>query len=172
MTMEKMSIDRFAEIVGAYGADARLWPADERAAALVLSKTDAGVALMAAEADLDHYLTELATPCPVDEAFMDRLMVAVEQEAPASHHAQSIADHMVSLSWFDALREMLGVGRLGMALRMGALSIAGVMGLALGASNLTSSVSAEAPQVQATLDASSLVWSQIAPIADLKTIKE
>src|ERR1700743_2589544 len=61
-----MTPDRFRTIVDAYGADARHWPADERAAALAWADThqDEAHALLAASAQLDAWLPPAEPPHP------------------------------------------------------------------------------------------------------------
>jgi hypothetical protein len=76
-----MTPDRFRTIVDAYGADARHWPADERAAALAWADAhqDEARALLSASAQLDAWLAADAPPQP-DAALTRRIIAA----APAS----------------------------------------------------------------------------------------
>ncbi len=164
-----ITTDRFEVIVSAYGSDPDHWPDEERAAALSFAKTEAGKALLSDAKSLDRCLDLVALkPAAVDDGYLDRVMRAVDHLPPALVAATQPADSDdTSVSFIDYLKEMLGVSRLTMAIRAGALTVAGLMGIALGASNITSTGYATA-----TIDASQLAWDQMAPIADIKTIKE
>ncbi|APR35175.1 hypothetical protein [Paraburkholderia sp. SOS3] len=71
-----MTPDRFRTIVDAYGADARHWPAGERAAALAWAEThrDEAHALLLASAQLDAWLATDAPPQP--DAALTRRIIA------------------------------------------------------------------------------------------------
>jgi hypothetical protein len=61
--MEQMNIDRFREIVEAYGADPGHWPASERAAASEFSQSNATAqALLAEAAELDLKIATSESP--------------------------------------------------------------------------------------------------------------
>ncbi len=55
-----MTIDRALEIIAAHGADARRWPADERAAVLALAADPQVAAALAEARDLDAMLADWA----------------------------------------------------------------------------------------------------------------
>ncbi len=60
-----MNLDRFAEIVAAYGADPALWPAAERRAAEALAQASSEARrLLDQAAPLDHLLRQAAMPQP------------------------------------------------------------------------------------------------------------
>lgn len=65
MTTAPLSPQRALDIIAAYGADSRRWPADERAAALMMSIADPAVAAALAEAkQLDAQLGAWARDVP------------------------------------------------------------------------------------------------------------
>lgn len=164
-----INADRFEVIVAAYGSHPDHWPVEERKAALAFAKTDDGKALLAEADSLDQCLDMAAfSPAPASDAFLDRVMRAVDDMPPARELAPTAQQHAEdnSVSFVDYLKEFFGAGRLTMAIRAGALTVAGLMGIALGASNITT-----AGYATATVDATPLAWDQMAPIADIKTIK-
>jgi hypothetical protein len=74
----QMPIDRFAAILDAYGAEARRWPAAERAAAeSLLAASAEAQALQAQAAQLDQLLTASVAPAP-----SAALRAAILQVAP------------------------------------------------------------------------------------------
>jgi hypothetical protein len=85
-----MTPDRFRTIVDAYGADARHWPAGERAAALAWAEAhhDEAHALLSASAQLDAWLATDAPPLP-DAALTRRIIAAAPAWTPAWASARS-----------------------------------------------------------------------------------
>lgn len=74
-----MSLERFAVIVDAYGAEPRRWPAAEREAAVTLAATDADAAALLAEArSLDAGLDALPLPAAATAARRRAAMPAPE----------------------------------------------------------------------------------------------
>lgn len=70
----QMTLERFKQIVEAYGAEARAWPEDEREAALAFCDTDPQARRLRAEAGaLDALLAECSPPTP-GRALEDRIM--------------------------------------------------------------------------------------------------
>ncbi|CAD6519173.1 hypothetical protein ACFQ3P_07965 [Paraburkholderia sabiae] len=72
-----MTPERFRAIVDAYGADARNWPADERAAASAWAEQHRGEAdaLLAEAAQLDMWLASDTVAAP-DPAFVERVVAS------------------------------------------------------------------------------------------------
>jgi hypothetical protein len=79
-----MTPDRFRTIVDAYGADARHWPVNERAAALAWADAhhNEAHALLSASAQLDAWLATDAPPQP-DAALTRRIVASAPAPAPA-----------------------------------------------------------------------------------------
>ncbi|GAB7521358.1 hypothetical protein [Paraburkholderia sp. 2C] len=79
-----MTPDRFRTIVDAYGADARHWPAGERAAALAWAEAhrDEAHALVSAAAQLDAWLATDTPPQP-DAALTHRIIASAPAWVPA-----------------------------------------------------------------------------------------
>ncbi len=75
---ERMDMARLAEILDAYGADPRRWPADERDPALaLLSESDEARALRDAAASLDTLLDLSYAPSPAP-ALMAAILAAAQ----------------------------------------------------------------------------------------------
>jgi len=75
---KQMDIVRLAEILDAWGADSRRWPADEREAALaLLAGSEAARALRADAASLDMLLDLAVAPAP-SPALMAAIMAGAE----------------------------------------------------------------------------------------------
>ena len=78
---ERMNETRFAEIVSAYGAQARRWPAPERAQALIFARDNAAAERLLAEAhETDSLLDLLAdgrATAQADEATEMRVLSAL-----------------------------------------------------------------------------------------------
>lgn len=94
-----MTPERFREIVEAYGAIPRRWPATERAEAEVFARSSAEAqAMLVHEADLDHLLSAYRI-APPDSALTGAIIASV----PPSHR----------LSW--TLLKGLGIAAAGLA---------------------------------------------------------
>ncbi|MCK4866992.1 MAG: hypothetical protein KAT39_02995 [Alphaproteobacteria bacterium] len=109
-----MNLARLAEILDAYGADARRWPASERVAAeaLIAESTEA-VALREAAAALDSLMDASVAPVPSPE-LMARVLAAREPGANAG--------------WFAILWPFGPVWQ-----PVSAMAAAAVLGIAIGA---------------------------------------
>ncbi len=69
-----MSLDRFAELVGAYGASPARWPAAERAAAVALMKASAAARRLAEDADRLDRLLDSPETAPATRVLQERLL--------------------------------------------------------------------------------------------------
>lgn len=73
----EMNLDRLRDIVGAYGAAAHRWPADEREAAIALVETsDAARALLDEALQLDLMLDAAPAAEPASDMLVSRIMAA------------------------------------------------------------------------------------------------
>jgi hypothetical protein len=77
-----MSLDRFAALVGAYGASPARWPADARAAAMALMKASAEARRLAEDADRLDRLLDSPETAPVTRGLEDRLLAALADRGP------------------------------------------------------------------------------------------
>jgi len=73
--------ERFRACAQAYGAQARHWPAADRALHARFAATEEGAAILAAAARTDDLL-DAWTPAPVERALADRIADAVLYERP------------------------------------------------------------------------------------------
>jgi anti-sigma-K factor RskA len=139
-----MTPERFRTIVDAYGADARHWPAGERASAQAWAEQhrDEAHALLAASAQLDAWLESDAPPLP--DAALTRRIVA---SAPAARAATTRA----RVWWSGAA--FVGAGL------AGALAGAFVVSLALLANNPPHNGAPDTPTLATSFDGSTSDWS-------------
>ena len=132
-----MTAERFNELIAAYGADARRWPADERAAADAFMAAEPDVARAAlAEADaIDALLHASATP---------RVSAALRDRVIASAAGAGLKARREGRRWLDRLGLALGAG-------WAAAACAGVVAGVFLTTHLTADAQAEAVLYQASL---------------------
>lgn len=97
--------ERFKACAQAYGAQARHWPAVDRALYARFAATEEGVAILAAEARTDDLL-DAWTPSPVERALADRIAEAVLSERPRRRR---------KLSWLQSRFAATGEGAANLA---------------------------------------------------------
>lgn len=79
-----MTLDRFAQLISAYGADAGRWPNDERAGAhALLAHSAEAQAMLETERALDVLLDAVPPPQP-SASLQARIMAGVPARAPAA----------------------------------------------------------------------------------------
>jgi hypothetical protein len=88
---DDMTIDRFADILSAYGGSAARWPAEERARAeRLLHRSSDARDLLETESRLDRMLDMMAHPVPVDGTLRTQILdVAFGHPAAAYARAAS-----------------------------------------------------------------------------------
>jgi hypothetical protein len=155
-----MTPDRFRTIVDAYGADARHWPADERAAALAWADThqDEAHALLAASAQLDAWLATDAPPQP-DDALTRRIVASAPASAwaltPGGRASRAPRSPRARVWWSGAA--LIGAGL------AGALAGAFVVSFALLAGSPPTgamhSATSDAPPLATGFDGTTADWS-------------
>lgn len=129
-----MNVERLAQLIEAYGASPRRWPADERAAAerLLAERPELRASLQAA-GDLDHWLDLSPNPRP-STALHDRVLASAVQ---AGRGRRQVFGLSRPLAW------LAGAG-------MAAATCAGALsGMAL-TTHMTADARAEAVYAQAS----------------------
>ncbi len=105
-----MKLERFADIVGAYGADAARWPEGERLAALALLAHSPQAQAIAREAQSLDGLLDLIPDAPVPATLLERL------EAGFMPAAQPTAQHKTGwrgwLTWLAPPAAAMAMGLL------------------------------------------------------------
>jgi len=155
-----MTPDRFRAIVDAYGADARHWPAGERAAALAWADAhqDEAHALLSASAQLDAWLATDAPPQP-DAALTRRIIASAPAWAPAP---RGLASRGVAARSPRARVWWSGAALIGAGLA-GALAGAFVVSFALLAGGpphgTTPAAGSDAPSLATSFDGTTADWS-------------
>lgn len=98
-----MNLERFTQLVDAYGADAKSWPAEERAAALAFAAASPAHAAMAlAEAaKLDVALAQAGSDCEVRPDLVTKIIAS----APSSRKTG-----LGRAGWALAACALLGLG--------------------------------------------------------------
>ena len=88
-----MHLERFAELIDAYGAEPRRWPAAERSAALAFASADATAAVLLRDAAaLDALLdADVAAAATAEAGRAVRLAVAATVDRPASRWHELLA---------------------------------------------------------------------------------
>jgi anti-sigma factor RsiW len=98
----KMTLERFAAIIDAYGTSPARWPADERAAAEALLAEDPAAQALAAEAaKLDLMLAAARVEAP-SAALVERLMAARPRAvavAPAPLQDKGVFRRLIEALW-------------------------------------------------------------------------
>lgn len=84
MMQKEITLERLAEIVGAYGASPPRWPGDERAAAEALLAASAEARALVADAARFDALLDMAPAEAPSEALVARLIAARPRALPAA----------------------------------------------------------------------------------------
>lgn len=112
-----MTLQRFAELVDAYGADARRWPLAERAAAQALVAADPAAAALQQQAAMLDAMLDADVAAPASHTARRALMAALPARGPA-----------LATRWQELLA-LLG----GWRIALPALAVALVAGVNIGA---------------------------------------
>lgn len=107
MSKDIMKIDRFADILSAYGGSAARWPVEERLAAEhLLGQSDAARELLAGETGLDELLGLVPEPAPASPALRARIMDIATARPLATPSADASLWHRLQEMWagFGGLR--------------------------------------------------------------------
>lgn len=132
-----MTAERFLALVAAYGADARRWPADERAAAEAFAAARPDVARAAmAEADVVDALLHASRPAQPSISLRDRVI--------ASAADAGLKARREGRRWLDRLALALGAG-------WAVAACAGVVAGVMLTGHLTADAQADAVLYQASL---------------------
>ncbi|KQY87257.1 MULTISPECIES: hypothetical protein [unclassified Brevundimonas] len=132
-----MTSERFLALIAAWGADARRWPEDERAAAEAFAAARPEIARAAlAEADAVDALLHLSRTAPPSIALRDRVI--------ASAAGAGLKARREGRRWLDRLTLAFGAG-------WAAAACAGVAAGVMMTTHLTADVQADAVLYQASL---------------------
>jgi hypothetical protein len=119
-----MNLDRFAEIVAAYGADPALWPAAERRAAEALAQASSEARrLLDQAAPLDHLLRQAAMPQPsadLAQRIMARLPTRVAAHRVSGRRLSAWKEFSLAAFPFRAAWPQFAVLALALSLGIGA----------------------------------------------------
>jgi hypothetical protein len=143
-----MTPERFRTIVEAYGADARHWPAGERAAALAWSEQHRAEAhaLLSSSAQLDAWLASDLPPLP-DAALTHRIVASAPAPRGVSQRAR--------VWWSGAA--FVGAGLAGAL--AGALVVSFVLLAGNAPRGITPGTAADAPPLATSFDGTPADWS-------------
>ncbi|GAA0648965.1 hypothetical protein [Brevundimonas lenta] len=132
-----MTAERFLALIAAYGADARRWPVDERAAAeaFMAAQPEAARAALAEADAVDALLHASATP---------RVSMALRDRVIASASEAGLKARREGRRWLDRLALALGAG-------WAVAACAGVIAGVFMTSHFTADAQADAVLYQASL---------------------
>jgi hypothetical protein len=86
-----MNMDRFADILAAYGGNATRWPVEERPGAeQLLGQSDVAQGMLAGETTLDQMLDLVPQPAPASDALHARIL-DIAYKRPAAAYANAAA---------------------------------------------------------------------------------
>ena len=159
---QKMTQNRFKDIIASYGGDVACWPADEAAAMHdLLASTPELQSIINEAGQLDQLLGLSPTPAKISDAFMDRLMAI-----PSDHKQPSVGAPKSSFGILDLLMEVFQVASpMALAPRIAGLAAAAVLGIMVGTTNI-----AQFDQATHIVDASQLMISDSGLMRDLSEL--
>ncbi|HEY4343746.1 MAG TPA: hypothetical protein VGN05_05325 [Parvibaculum sp.] len=128
MMRAEMTLKRLAEIVEAYGASARRWPAAERQAAEELAARDPQARALIEEASHLDSILDLSPESTASEALISRIMAARPRTVPVSV-AMTVSGLNVGL-WRSLVQAVWPYGS--PAFPAGALALSVMLGVSLG----------------------------------------
>lgn len=166
MTLREMTLERFKEIVSAYGTISSHWPGEEREEAVKFAAANEDArSFNESLKNLDLALDELAIPQPATEAFLDRLINLPDTKPSLTRGAVYQPDSEVSSGgFFGGLGDLVGTMVPGFRLpQLAGLMSVCILGVFLGLSNV-----ARYDQTTTSIDASAYFLSNPSLSADLR----